>query len=75
MVGILYFFFLARLYVVIICDACIILDSILGIKNRIFLILSPTEGTYVVVNSIADDVWGSKDELICAFSDEVECWD
>ena len=29
---------LTRLYVVIVCDGCIILDDILGIQNRIVLI-------------------------------------
>ena len=34
-----------------------------------------TEGTYVVVNLIADDIWGSEDELTGTLSDEVESWD
>ena len=34
-----------------------------------------TEGTDVVVNSIADYVWGSKYELTGALSDDVESWD
>ena len=37
--------------------------------------MSVTEGTDVVVNSIADDVWGSKYKLTGALSDEVESWD
>ena len=48
-----------RLYVAIICDGCIILDGILGIQNSVVLILFLTEGTDIVVNFIADDVWGS----------------
>ena len=75
MVGMLQFFCsLKRLYVVIICDACIILDGILGIQNRIVLILFLTEGTDVVVNSKADDVWGSEDELTGALSDKFYSW-
>ena len=67
--------YLTRIYVVIIFDACIILDDILGIKNRIVLILYITEGTDVFVDSIADDDWVSEDELTGALSDEVEIWD
>ena len=52
---------LTILYAVIICDDCIILDDILGIQKIIVLVLSLTEGTDVVVNSIADDVLGSED--------------
>ena len=37
--------------------------------------MSVTEGTDVVVNLIADDVWGSEDELTSALSDKVEGWD
>ena len=40
-----------------------------------FWCLSVAEGTDVVVNSIAQDVWDSEDELTGAFSDEVESWD
>ena len=65
---------LTRLYVIILCDDCIILDIILVPQNRIVLILSPTEGTDVVVISTADDVWGSEDELTGALIDEVEIW-
>ena len=36
--------------------------------------MSATEGIDVVVNSIADDVWGSEDELTDALSDTVESW-
>ena len=36
--------------------------------------MSVTEGIGVVDNSIADDVWGSEDELTGALSDEVESW-
>ena len=68
----LFIFCLTRLYVIIVCDGCIILDGILGIKNRIVLIFSVIEGTDVVVNSIAGDVWVSEDELTGALSDEVD---
>ena len=37
--------------------------------------MSLTEGTDVVVNLIADDVWGYEDELTGALSDKVESWD
>ena len=40
-----------------------------------YLFLSTTEGTDVVVNSIADYVWGSKYELTGDLSDVVESWD
>ena len=66
---------LTRLYVVIICDACIILDDILVIQNIIVLILVLTEGTDIVFNLIADDVWGSEDELIGSLSDKIKSWD
>ena len=65
---------LTRLYVVIICDAYIILYSILGIQTRLFWFLSLTEGIEIVVNSIADDVWGSEYELTGAQSEKVESW-
>ena len=45
------------------------------LKTWLFLFFSLTEGTDVVVNSIADDVWGYQDELIGALSDKVESWD
>ena len=45
------------------------------LKTWLLLFFSPTEGTDVVVNSIADDVWGYQDELIGALSDKVESWD
>ena len=35
---------------------------------------SVTEGTDVVVNFIYGDVWGSEDELTCAFSDKFDSW-
>ena len=63
------------MYVLMFFDGCINLDGILGIKNRIVLILSVTEGTDVVVNSIADYVWGYKDELTGVLSDKVDIWD
>ena len=37
--------------------------------------MSVTEGTGVVVNLIADDIWGSEYELTGALSDKVEIWD
>ena len=37
--------------------------------------MSVTEGTDAVVNSIANDVWGSEDELTGALSEKVESWD
>ena len=36
--------------------------------------MSVAEGTDVVVDLIADDVWGSEDEPAGALSDEVESW-
>ena len=51
------------------------MDGILGTKKELFLFLSLTEGTNVVVNSKAGDVWGSKYELKGALSDKVESWD
>ena len=36
--------------------------------------MSVTEGTDIVVNSIADEVWGSEDELTGVLSDNVESW-
>ena len=56
----------------IVCDGCIILNGILGIQNRIVLILSVTEVTDHVVNLIADYVWGSEDELTGVLSDKVD---
>ena len=53
--------YLTRLYVIILCDAYIIMDGILGIQNMIVFILSLTEGTDVVVDLIADNVWGYED--------------
>ena len=44
-------------------------------KTELFWYLSVTEGTDVVVHSIADDVWGSQDELTGFFSDKVDSWD
>ena len=48
------------------------MDRILGIQNIIVLIFHVTEGTEIVVDSIADDVWGSEDKITGALSDEVE---
>ena len=39
-----------------------------------FLFLSLTVGTDVVVDLIADDVWGYEDELTGALSDKVDSW-
>ena len=44
-------------------------------KTELVCFLSLTEGTEVVVNSIAEDVCGSEDELTGALSDKVESWD
>ena len=52
-----------------------ILDGMLEIKTEMCWFLYLTEGTDGVVNSIADDVWGSQDELTGALSDEVDSWD
>ena len=71
----LVFLCLTRLYVLIICDACIILDGILVIQNRVVLFLFLIKGMYVVIYLIADDVWESEDELTGALSEEVEIWD
>ena len=43
-------------------------------KNSCVDFLFLTEGTDVVVNSIADSVWGSEDEITVALSDEVKSW-
>ena len=40
-----------------------------------FWFLSLTEGTDVVDNLMADDDWGSEDELKVALSEKVESWD
>ena len=45
--------------------------GILGVRNRILLWLSVAEGKKVVVNSIAEYVWHSEDELTGASSDRV----
>ena len=66
---------LTRTYFLVICDASIILDGILGIQNKIALILSLTEGTDFVSDSIYDDVWEAEDEITGALSKEVESWD
>ena len=66
---------LTRLYVVIVCDGCIIMDVILGIQNRFIVFFFITEGTDVVVNLIAHGVWSSEDELTGVLSEKVESWD
>ena len=43
-------------------------------KTELFSCLYVAEGKDVVVNSIAEYVWGSGDELTGALSDEVESW-
>ena len=40
-------------------------------KMEMFCFLSRTEGTYVVVNLMDDDVWKSEYELTGALNDEV----
>ena len=65
---------ITKLYVVVICGAYIILDGILGTQNIIVLIFSLIEGTDVVVDSIADDVWESEDKLTITLSDKVDIW-
>ena len=47
------------------------MDGILGIQNRFFWFFSVTEETDVVVNLIADDVWGSEDELRGVLSEKL----
>ena len=37
--------------------------------------MSASEGTDVVVNSTAEDVWSSEDELTGALSEKFESWD
>ena len=48
------------------------MDGILGIKNRFFWFSALTEGTDVVVDSIAGDVWEAKYEITGSFNDGVE---
>ena len=43
-------------------------------KTDCFWFLSWTEGIDVVVHSMADDVWGSEDELTGTLGDEMESW-
>ena len=43
-------------------------------KTESFWFFSVIEGIDVVVNSIADDVWGYKDELTGVLSEKVESW-
>ena len=44
-------------------------------KTELFWFLSVTEGIDIVVNSIADDVWGYEYEPTGVLSDKVESWD
>ena len=66
---------LRRLYVIIVWYCYTILDSILGVQNKIVLVLYWTEGTDAVVNSIPDDIWVSEDELKGALSEKIEILD
>ena len=43
-------------------------------KIDLFIFLSVTEGTVVVVNLVANYIWGSEDELTGALHEEVESW-
>ena len=43
-------------------------------KTELFWCLSVAEGTDGVVNSIAEDVWGSEDELTGVLSDKGHSW-
>ena len=63
------------MHVVVICDAYIILDGILGTQIRIVLLFPVTEGTEVVVNLIDNDVWEAEDERKGALNEEVQIWD
>ena len=51
------------------------MDLILGTQKIIVMVFFLKEGTDVVVNLIADDVWEAEYELRDALSDEVESWD
>ena len=42
-----------------------------GLKTELFWCLSLAEGTEIVVNLTAEDVWYSEDELTGALIDEV----
>ena len=68
-------FCLTKLFVVISCDGSNVLDGILEIQNIIVLCFYVSEGTDVVVNSIAKDVLYSENELTGALSDKIESWD
>ena len=63
-----------RLYVVIICDGCIILDSILGVKKIIVLMFVSCRRDGRFVNLLVEDVWDNEDELTDALSEKVESW-
>ena len=49
--------------------------NFLELKTVFFCFLSIKEGTEVVVNSIEDDVWKVKDEILGALNEGVESWD
>ena len=44
-------------------------------KTDFFFFFPLTEGTYVVVNSIDDNVWGSEEERTGVLNEKVESWD
>ena len=44
-------------------------------KTEFFCFLSIIEGTYVVVNSVDDDLWEAEIEQTGALNEEVESWD
>ena len=44
-------------------------------ETELFLFLSLTEGTNVVVNLMDNDIWEAEDERKCALNDEVDSWD
>ena len=69
------FLCLTRIYVIIFCDGCIILGGFGEHKTELFSCFSVIEGTYVVVNSIAEKFWCFEDELTNALIDEVEICD
>ena len=47
------------------------MDGILGTKNRIVMFFNLIEGTYIVSDSIYDNVWGAEYEQTGAFNDGV----
>ena len=65
---------LTRMYVVIVCDGCIILGGVLGTQNRLVLIFFVIEGTDLCADLIAEKKKNSEDELTGALIDEVKSW-